>query len=74
MDTECDVDRAAGRGFNLSALYALLPLVNVVGTVTYFVRNFYLSIVIHNYVSIIIIELCSLTFFRFILTFHECVH
>ncbi len=27
MDTECDVDRSAGRGFNLSALYALLMLV-----------------------------------------------
>ncbi len=27
MDTECDVERSAGRGFNLSALYALLPLV-----------------------------------------------
>ncbi len=27
MDTECDGDRPAGRGFNLSALYALLPLV-----------------------------------------------
>ncbi len=27
MDTECDVDRSAGRGFNLSALYALLPFV-----------------------------------------------
>ncbi len=27
MDTECDVDRFAGRGFNLSALYALLMLV-----------------------------------------------
>ncbi len=27
MDTECDVDRSARRGFNLSALYALLMLV-----------------------------------------------
>ncbi len=27
MDTECDVDRSAGRGFNLSALYALLMIV-----------------------------------------------
>ncbi len=28
MDTECDVDSSAGRGFNLSALYALLMLVS----------------------------------------------
>ncbi len=27
MDNECDFDRSAGRGFNLSTLYALLPLV-----------------------------------------------
>ncbi len=30
IDTECDVDRSAGRRFNLSALYALLMLVLVV--------------------------------------------
>ncbi len=29
MDTECDVDRSAGRGFNISALYALLMLVHI---------------------------------------------
>ncbi len=27
FESECDVDRSAGRGFNLSALYALLMLV-----------------------------------------------
>ncbi len=33
MDTECDVDRSAGRGFNLSALYAVLPLVGQIRNV-----------------------------------------
>ncbi len=30
MDTECDVDRSAGRGFNLGALYAVLMLFSAV--------------------------------------------
>ncbi len=36
MDTECDVDRSAGRGFNLSALYALLTLVAIIALLLIF--------------------------------------
>ncbi len=39
MDTECDVDRSAGRGFNLSALYALLPLVHNCAQNNYYLQK-----------------------------------